>query len=352
MFNHNDILELGRNVVLREAETLAALAEKMDEPFVLAVKRIRDLRGAVVVAGMGKAGIVGQKIVATLASTGTQSHFLHPAEAIHGDLGRIGKSDAVLMLSQSGETEEIVRILPTLQEMGIPIIALTASAWSTLGRAAEIILPLGTLEEADEHNLAPSTSTTAMLALGDALALTVSRLRGFGSEDFARFHPGGALGRKLSLAVDTMRPLSACRTAPETETVREIFIKHSIPGRRSGAVLLLDPQGRLAGIFTDSDLARLFERRSEHLLDAPISQVMTHSPTTVDDRARTMEAVALMIERKISELPVIDAQGRPRGVIDITDVIAFLPKTPPWNDQADVDGSTATTLEFGTPEAA
>lgn len=321
-----DPIRLAREIICKESAAIAGLAEKIDASFEAAVTQILHLQGSVIVSGMGKAGLIGMKITATLASTGTQSHFLHPAEAIHGDLGKIGKNDMLLVLSQSGETEEILRILPTLRKMRVPIVAITASPWSSLGRAATITLTCGRLQEADPLNLAPSSSTAVMLALGDALALVVSRLRGFRSEDFARFHPGGALGRKLSLVTDTMRPLENCRIAPEHETIREIFVKHSVPGRRSGAILLCNQEGKLSGIFTDSDLARLFEKRSEYLLDTPIAEVMTRRPRTISREARTLEAVALMATHKISELPVIDAQGFPQGMIDITDIVAFFPE--------------------------
>jgi arabinose-5-phosphate isomerase len=283
---------------------------------------------------MGKAGLVGQKIMATLASTGTRSHFLHPAEAIHGDLGRIHRDDLVLILSQSGETEEIVRLLPSLAELGVPILAITGSAASTLGRAARVVLELGPIEEACSLGLAPSTSTTAMLALGDALALVTSQMRNFAREDFARYHPGGSLGRKLSKVEHHLRSLEQCRVAPDSHTVRQVLVTVGRPGRRTGAVMLVDAEGRLSGIFTDSDLARLFEARRDGLLDGPIADVMTRQPMTVLVGSRLADAVTTMAGRKISELPVVDAAGRPLGIIDITDVVGLLPRdavdpTPP-----------------------
>jgi arabinose-5-phosphate isomerase len=281
---------------------------------------------------MGKAGIVGQKIAATLASLGTRAHFLHPAEAFHGDLGRIHASDVVLMLSQSGETGEVVQLLPSLKEFEVPIVAVTASKTSSVGCAARVVLELGQLEEACSLGLAPSTSTTAMLALGDALALVLSKLRGFEAEDFARFHPGGALGRKLSRVDDIMRPLEECRTARDGQTVRQVVVTTSKPGRRTGAIMLTDADGRLTGLFTDSDLARLFERRDEAALDRPIAEVMVASPSTVRSGKRVSEAVNLLASRKFSELPVVDAEGRPVGLLDITDLIGLF---PPAEDQTE-----------------
>jgi len=321
-----DVLSLGKKILRQEANSIRKLAEQLDARFLQAVYRILRCEGTIVVSGIGKAGIVGKKVSATLSSTGSPSHFLHPAEAIHGDLGKVKSSDVILIFSQSGETDEIIRILPTLRSLRVSIIAVTASDQSTLARNAEIVLPIGQIDEADKHGLAPSTSTAVMIALGDALALTVSERRGFQAEHFAKLHPGGALGRKLSLVDEHMRTLERCRIAPDSETIREVFARHSVSGRRSGAILLTQQDGRLSGIFTDSDLARLFERHNEHLLDAPIRCVMTLKPTSVTSGTRMLEAIAIMGERRISELPVTNGEGFPMGMIDITDVVAAFPE--------------------------
>ena len=321
-----DVLSLGQQILQREAQAIQTLADKLDSCFVQAVEQIFRCPGMVVVSGMGKAGDVGKKISATLSSTGSPSHFLHPAEAIHGDLGAVKSSDVVLIFSQSGESEEVIRILSTLRSLAGSIIAVTASEQSTLARSADIVLLIGQIEEADKHNLAPSVSTTVMLALGDALALTVSEQRGFQAEQFARFHPGGALGRRLSLVDEHMRGLDRCRLAPDSETIREVFARHRVAGRRSGAVLLTQQDGRLSGIFTDSDLARLFEQRNEHLFDIPIHDMMTSQPTSVTSGTRMLEAIAIMGEKRISELPVTDGDGFPLGMIDITDIVATFPE--------------------------
>ncbi|HUT89076.1 MAG TPA: KpsF/GutQ family sugar-phosphate isomerase [Thermoguttaceae bacterium] len=321
-------LRCARQIIEQESQTLAQLAKRLDHEFCRAVERLYACRGSVIVSGMGKAGLVGQKIMATLASTGTRSHCLHPAEAVHGDLGRIDRDDVMLILSQSGETEEVVRLLPSLAELGVPILAITGRADSTLGRAATVTLELGPLEEAGSLGLAPSTSTTAMLALGDALALVTSRMRNFDRDDFARFHPGGSLGRKLSKVDHHLRPLEQCRVADREKTVREVFVGASMPGRRTGAIMVVDRDGKLTGIFTDSDLARLFEHRRDRDLDLPIRNVMTANPLTIRLGSRMVEAVELMAHRKISELPVVDADGRPVGLIDVTDVVGVLPKQP------------------------
>lgn len=319
-------LRFARKVLLIESQALAELAGKLDGEFCRAVDLVYACRGTVLVSGMGKAGLIGQKIMATLASTGTPSHCLHPAEAVHGDLGRVRPEDVMLILSQSGETEEVVRLLPSLQEWGIPMIAITGRAASSLGRAAMVTIEIGALQEACALGLAPSTSTTAMLAIGDALALVVSRMRQFSREDFAKFHPAGNLGFQLSRVENHMRPLTQCRVAEQTQTVREVLVGGSTPGRRTGAMMLVDGQGRLSGLFTDSDLARLFERRRDCDLDAAIERVMTKNPLCVAVGSKMTDAVAILGNRKISELPVVDADGKPQGLIDITDVVAMLPK--------------------------
>ena len=318
---HN-ALSLARQIIEAEANTLLSLAELLSADFSRAVKLLLGAKGAVVVSGMGKAGHVGQKIAATLCSTGTRSYFLHPAEAIHGDLGRIHKEDIALVLSASGETEEIVRLIPSLQSLGAALIAVTCKPESTLGRAATITLDLGPIQEACPLGLAPSATTAAMMALGDALALVVSQARGFSAEDFARFHPGGSLGRKLAKVEEVMRPLADCRVAQESQTLRSALVNQSRPGRRTGAIMVVNEAGVLTGIFTDSDLARLLESRREASIDQPISQVMTRNPKSVRAGTLLPAACEILAEKKISELPVVDAAGHPLGLVDITDIVA------------------------------
>lgn len=318
-------LRYAREIIQLEAQALTQLAARLGPDFCRAVEMLVARTGNVIVCGIGKAGLIGQKIAATLASTGTRSQFLHPAEAAHGDLGRVHRDDVVLMLSQSGETAEIVQLLGPLTRWRVPIIAITSRSGSTLGRAAAIVLELGPLKEACPLGLAPSTSTTAMLALGDALALVTSQMRGFGREDFARFHPGGSLGRSLSRVEQQMRPLEQCRMASHDCTIRQVLVEVSRPGRRSGAILLIDARGRLSGIFTDSDLARLFESRRDEALDAPISESMTAPPCTIEVGSVLSDAVEMMAERKISELPVVGPDGEPLGLLDVTDIVGLLP---------------------------
>ena len=318
-------LDYAREIIQLEARTLLRLSSRLDDRFTAAIALLRGCRGLVVSSGMGKAGDIARKITGTLTSTGTRSVFLDPAGAIHGDLGVVHFGDVVIMFSQSGETEEVVRLLPSLMEAGASLVAITARSESTLGKAATVVLELGAVQEACSLGLAPSTSTTAMAALGDALALVTSRLREFTPEDFARNHPGGSLGRRLARVDQHMRTLEECRVASETHTVRQVMIEASRPGRRTGAVLLVNEQGNLTGLFTDSDLARLFEQRRDETLDGPIAHVMTSEPCTVPGGARLDDAMKIMAERKISELPVVTDAGVPLGIVDITDVLALMP---------------------------
>jgi arabinose-5-phosphate isomerase len=319
-----ELIAAAASILRGEASALSSLADALDESFSAAVAAILTCRGQVIVSGMGKAGLVGQKISATLASTGTRSIFLHPAEAVHGDLGRVADNDVLLLLSFSGETEELNRLLPTFRASASQLIALTASAASTLGRAADIVLALGALREVCPLGLAPSTSTTALLALGDALALVVSRERGFTREAFAHNHPAGSLGRKLAPVDHVMRPLAACRIAGVAESLCDVLVRVSRPGRRSGAVMLVNDHQQLVGIFTDSDLARLLEQRRHAALDGPISDVMTTTFRTVVSGTSLDRAVDMLAQFKISELPVIDADGCPVGLLDITDVVGLV----------------------------
>ncbi len=320
-------LEEAREILRREADALYGVSDRLDDRFNAAIELLTGCRGCVIVTGMGKAGIVGMKISATLCSTGTRSQFLHPAEAIHGDLGCLCADDVVMALSNSGETEELNRLLPLFAERSVPVIAVTGSEYSTLGSGARVTIELGHLSEVGVSGLAPSTSTTVMLAIGDALALVTSRQKGFSPRDFAKLHPGGSLGRKLRPVRDLMRSADQVRIAPQTATIREVFAKLSHPGRRTGAVMLVDERGCLSGLFTDSDLARLLERRGDQQLDRPIREVMTSSPLTVAPSATFLEVIDILAGRKISELPVVDQDGRPLGLVDITDVIGCLPQS-------------------------
>ena len=318
-------LAFARDVLRIEAEAIDIVRDRLDGTIVRAATAILGTRGSVIVTGMGKAGLVGQKLAATLSSTGTAAFPLHPAEAVHGDLGRIRPADVVIALSQSGETEEVIRLVPAIKRIGATLIAITERATSSLGRSADLCLALGPIEEACPLGLAPSASTTAMMAVGDALALLVSRMREFRAEDFALYHPAGTLGRKLMRVEEVMRTGRRFRKAEADRSVREVFVGLAGPRRRSGAVLIVDETERLVGIFTDSDLARLFEQRRESLFDGPISEVMTRDPYQVTVGSPLSEAIAIFQDRKISELPVVDASGQPVGLVDLTDLIGLVP---------------------------
>ncbi|MDA1017485.1 MAG: KpsF/GutQ family sugar-phosphate isomerase [Planctomycetota bacterium] len=323
-FSRFEQLRHARSILLQEADAVRNIAASLDTDFCAAVELIWRCEGSVIVTGMGKAGLIGRKIAATLSSTGTRAHCLHPAEAVHGDIGCVHADDVVLALSNSGETEEVSRLLPILERLGVPVVAITADADSTLGAAADAVIKIGRLTEADTNGLAPSTSTTVMLAVGDALALVVSQLQGFTSEDFAGFHPGGSLGQKLRAVADAMRPVDEVRIANQDSTVRDVLTGSSKPGRRTGAVMLIDTDGTLVGLFTDSDLTRLLEQRRDNQLDQPIAEVMTPNPITINVNKRLSDAVDVLSDRKLSELPVVDDAGRPVGLIDITDLIGLI----------------------------
>lgn len=325
--DHFAQLRAARDILRHEADAIIGLSGSLDTSFCTAVETLLNTKGRVVVTGMGKAGLIGQKLAATLSSTGTPAFALHPGEAVHGDLGSVCAGDVVLCLSNSGETDEVCRLLETMKQSGATLVAITASRQSTLGRSADVVLETGHCREADAHGLAPSTSTTAMLALGDALALVVSQCRGFTPEQFAVFHPGGSLGRKLARVSEVMRPIDTLRVAHATETVRGVFVAVAKPGRRTGAVLLVDDEGRLAGLFTDSDLARLLENRRDSQIDQPIADVMTAHPACIGPEVLLGTAVEILSENKLSELPVVDDDRRPLGLIDITDVIGLMPST-------------------------
>lgn len=323
--SHLEQLRQARDILRSEAVALEEIAGRLDSRFCDAADLLFDCSGHVVVSGMGKAGLVGKKIAATLSSTGTRSMFLHPAEAVHGDLGCLHDNDIVLALSNSGETEELVQLIPMLQRMQIPVVAITANAASALGSQVDVVIELGRLQEAGVYGLAPTTSTTAMLAVGDALALVVSQRKQFSPQQFAQFHPGGSLGHQLRHVSEVMRTADDLRIESQQATIRDVFRNQQRSGRRTGAVMLVADDGTLAGLFTDSDLARLLEQRRESQLDQPICEVMTVNPLTISPSSRLSDAVEILSTRKVSELPVVDGRGLPVGLIDITDVISLMP---------------------------
>lgn len=312
--------DLARKVLKIEADAIAHLATILNESFDEAVNLMYDCKGRIIVTGMGKPGLIGRKIAATLASTGTPSLFLHPAEAIHGDLGMVKKEDVVVAISHSGETEEIVKLLNTLKKIGAQLIGITGSKQSTLARNSDVVLHVPIDQEACPLNLAPTASTTAQLAMGDALAVALLDKRGFKPENFALFHPGGSLGRKLLTVKDIMRKAGDNPIVSPDATVKEALL--SITGARAGSCSVVDKSGKLLGIFTDGDLRRHFEMDSGALLsNAKIETVMTRSPLSINQEKLAAEAVNLLREKKIDELPVVDNDGKSVGLLDVQDLL-------------------------------
>ena len=319
-------LEQAREIIRREAQAVAQLADGLNDEFAAAAEMIYNCSGSVVVSGVGKAGIVGQKVSATLASTGTPSHFLHAAEAVHGDLGRLRDNDIAIVLSQSGESDEIVRLIALLKKLGVRMIAITGNKKSPLAKYSEVIIWLGNLEEVCPLGLAPSTSTTCMLAVGDALALTVMKARNFRAEDYARYHPGGALGRKL-VTVEQAALFSrgkALPQAPDNYTVRAALEKaESHTELRHGCIMLVDSEGRLSGLLTDGDLRRGMKEKGIQIQNIPVREIMTHNPRVVRPDTLASEAMAIFHKYRIDEIPVVDETGKPVGLIDVQDVVAL-----------------------------
>jgi arabinose-5-phosphate isomerase len=307
--------------VLRvEAEAVAALAERMGEPFARACRVILDCHARVVVTGMGKSGAIARKAAATLASTGTPSLFLHPAEGMHGDLGMVTAQDVVIVLSYSGESDEIVAVLPGLKRLAAKIIALTGRPESTLGQAADVVLDVSVTREACPFNLAPTASTTAMLALLDALAIAVMKSRRFTAEDFAVFHPAGALGRRLLLRVgDLMRRGDRLALAKPGTSVKDALF--AITRAQAGSVFIVDEAGRLAGVLSDGDIRRLLLKDEAHLR-SEVQAVMTTSPRWITPDRLVTEAMALMEQPPpFAEMPVLDEDHRPVGVLNLKDIL-------------------------------
>lgn len=317
-----DLRQFARQVVQTEAAAVAAMSEAIGEDFERAVRLIADCNASVLTCGIGNAGHIARKISATFASTGTPSHFLSPADAVHGDVGAIRKGDVVLIFSSSGESDEILRLLSIVKKLNHPVIAITASKTNNLGRHADACLAMGRIEEACPLGLAPSSSTTAMLALGDALALSVMKVRNFTADDFAMFHPAGQLGRKLMRVKEAMtfRRGENLPLASDQLTVGQVLGQVASIKRRSGAVILTDESGKMSGIFSDGDLRRLVTSY-ENALKRKIADAMTRNTKRVHDDALASEAMAMMQQYRFDELPVVDDNGHPVGLIDVQDLV-------------------------------
>lgn len=316
-----DVLGLGRRVVRQERDALDQVLELLDDAFVRAADAVLNCTGRVAVSGVGKAGLIGAKIAATLSSTGTPAYVLHPVEAIHGDLGMVGADDVVLALSNSGESAELVGLIPQLKKFGCVVIMITGRPQSRGAQLSNIVLNCGRVEEACPLGMAPSSSTTAMLALGDALALAVSEVKGFDKEQYAAVHPGGALGRSLMRIEEIMRTAADCPTIQVQGTVQDYLEQVMAAPSRAGAAVIVDGEQRLQGFFTNGDLCRLASQ-TENPRNAKLRDVMTHNPKAVQVGERVVRALELMQKHGIDEIPVVDEQRRVVGMVDIQDLLA------------------------------
>jgi arabinose-5-phosphate isomerase len=313
------LLELAREVLTIEAEGLAHLVQKIDRNFVKAVDLVFGARGRVIVTGVGKSGIVARKLVATFNSTGTRALFLHPVEAMHGDLGMVSQDDVVLALSNSGETQELTILLPSLLRLGAPLIAFTGRPASTLARASRVVIDTGVPREACPLGLAPTASTTAMLAMGDALAVVLLTKRGFQASDFQRFHPGGSLGARLNLAIREVMLTGdkIPRSRPDEPLALAI---REMGAKNLGATLVVDHQDILTGIITDGDLRRALAE-SGRVLEMPAREVMTADPQAVGPETLASQALELMEQKAITVLPVVGGEGRVLGIVHLHDLL-------------------------------
>ncbi len=317
-------LDYARKVITAEAEAIVSVTPIVDASFAKAAGMLYNCSGSCIVSGIGKAGIIGQKISATMASTGTPSHFLHPAEAVHGDLGRLRKVDIVIVLSYGGETDEIIRLINLVKQLQIKLIAITGDSESTLSKYADVVLCMGQMSEACPLGVAPSVSTACMLAIGDALAFTVMKARNFSVEDYARFHPGGSLGAKLMTVEQSMmfRPGEKLPITKVKDTIGELLEKNR-DVKRHGAVMVVDEDGKLAGIVTDADLRRLMTQHGQQAFKLKAADIMTADCKKIRVDALAAEATAIFHKYRIDDLPVVDADNKPVGLIDVQDIVTI-----------------------------
>jgi len=315
-----DILDIAKKVLRTEAEAINGLIEKLDSSFEKAVEIIYNSKGRVVVTGMGKSGLVGKKIAATLASTGTPAFFLHPAEASHGDLGMVTERDIVIAISNSGETEELVGLIPFLKRFNLTLISMTGNQNSTLARASNISLDISVKEEACPLGIVPTASTTATLALGDALAVALLIKRGLNEEDFAFFHPGGIIGKKLFIKVkDLMHTGETLPVVlPHTPMIKAVV---EISSKRLGVTIVTDSENRIAGIITDGDLRRGIEKWGKTFFDMKAGEVMSKNPKIIPEDELAAKALSIMETYSITSLVVPDDEGRAKGIIHLHDIL-------------------------------
>jgi arabinose-5-phosphate isomerase len=317
--NLNSTIEKGKEVIRIEAEAIAALEPRINGNFAAAVDLIFSAKGRVVITGTGKSGIIARKIAATMNSTGTPSAFMHPSDAIHGDLGMVTSDDVVICISKSGDTFELRQLLPRFHHLGVKIIAMVSNLHSPLGKQSDIVLDISVKEEACPHDLAPTSSTTAALAMGDALAITLLQKRNFTKEDFAMFHPGGSLGKQLLLKVEAMMVSGTdIPLVSEHVSVSDAIVE--ISSKRLGATCVVDGFGILRGIITDGDLRRLLQRTTD-ISNLTAQQVMTRNPKTLRQGVLAAQALKIMESYKITQLVVVDAEQHPVGILHIHDLV-------------------------------
>lgn len=314
------LLELAKRVLQIEAEAVASLIERLDDRFIQAVELLYACRGRVVLTGMGKSGFVAKKIAATFASTGTPALFLHPAEGVHGDLGMVVRGDVVVAISNSGETPELIELLPSFKRFGVKLISLVGDPNSLLARESDVFLDVSVKEEACPLNLAPTASTTAALAMGDALAVALLEKRGFRPEDFALLHPGGSLGRRLLLQVgDLMHVGEEVPRIVQEASMKEVILE--MTSKRLGMTTVVDEAGKLVGIITDGDLRRALQKVGDALLGKRASEFMTRNPKIIEKEELAAKAVQVMERYSITSLIIVDEEGRPEGVIHLHDLL-------------------------------
>lgn len=318
MSTPDTIIERGRRVIRLEREALAAVEERLEESFARAVQLIEGSSGRVIVAGVGKSGLIGRKIAATLTSTGTPATFLHPVESVHGDLGIVGHDDVAILLSKSGETDEILALMAHLKGFGVRIVAITAERDSSLARHADVMLEAWVREEACPLDLAPTTSTTAALALGDALAVALLQEKGFRREDFARLHPGGALGRKLVTTVGEVMVREQIPVMREGDTMREAIV---LIAQRRGIAVMVGHDGGVEGVLTAGDLSRLLERSGDEVLSIPVRSVMTRAPKIAREEELASAVVYRMEKHGIMAMPVVNDRDSLVGVVHLHDLM-------------------------------
>jgi len=315
-----NLIEIAKNVLSIEAESLLALKDRINEDFLRAVEIIHNSKGRVVVTGMGKSGLVGRKIAATLASTGTPSFFMHPAEASHGDLGMVTEDDVVIAISNSGETDEVVRLIPFLKYFNVKLIAITGNPQSTLAKQADAVLDVSVKEEACPFGFIPTASTTATLAMGDALAVALIMRNGFKKEDFAFFHPGGSLGKRMLIKVkDLMHTGDELPVSyPDTVMLDAVL---EISSKRLGVVVIVDGNKKILGIITDGDVRRGVQRYGKEFFELKASQIMTINPKTINEEELAAVALSIMQKYSITSLVVPDREGTLKGLIHIHDIL-------------------------------